>query len=251
MEHRSRGMQSAIRVLRTLEVLADHQPIGVGDLAKVLELPKSTTQRYLITLEEAGWIRQHEGQGGAWSLSAHAVSIGRRVEPDFVAAAQEPLRSLRDQTGETVHLCVRDGANAVIIDRAESSHVLRIARPFGDKTALHATASGRAMLALYSDEEILRILPASLPALTPATVTDHDALLAEIEGIRRAGYAVNRSQNELGICAIGAAVRDRRGRPHGAIVISVPSFRFDDADLAHWGSLVVAAARHTSAAMHF
>ena len=250
-ERKSSGMQSAIRVLRTLEAVAEHQPIKVGELARKWDQPKSTVQRCLVTLAEAGWIWQNPLSDGAWSLTAHAASIGRRVEPALITAAQEPMRRLRDRTGETVHITVRDGQDSVIVDRAESSQVLRIARPFGDKTAMYATASGRSMLSLLSSEEIESLIPQRPAALTSDTETDRQAIKELVEEARRQGYAVNRGQNELGVCAIAAPIGDLQGRPLGAIVLSVPSFRFDVADLDHWSGMVRESATQISRNLGF
>lgn len=246
---RSSGMQSTFKVLKVLEAVAEHQPVGVGELSRSLQMPKSTVQRCLITLHEAGWLRQARRGSGEWSLTAHALSIGRRVEPDLLSAAQIPLRALGSEVDESVYLAVRDGVMAVVVDRVESQQVLRASRPIGARTPIFATAAGRAILSRLPDEEIKKVLSGDLPKLTESTVVDRGQLMELIHRARLQGFAVNQRQNDEGVCAVSAPVLDQNGEALAAITISFPASRFDEEKVEHWGRRAARAGLEISRAM--
>lgn len=246
MQQQGSGMQSVVKALRILETVAQLQPVGVGDLSRQLAMPKSTVQRCLLTLADAGWLRQSHETSGSWLLTAHAFSVGRQAESDLIAAAQRPLRRLRDNVDETVHLIVRDGSNGVVVDRVESTQTLRVSRPIGAKTPLHATAAGRAMLSLLPEHESREVLAGGLQPLTSDTVVDPDQLLGEVAAERRRGYSTNIRQNEASVCAVAAAVLDEEHQPIAAIVVSVPDSRFDERRASECGEQAVAAANETA-----
>src|SRR5262249_23823746 len=106
------AMQSVLRSLLVLEAVAEHQPVRVGELTPLLGLPKSTVQRSLETLAEAGWLRQVDGDLTRWALTSRARSVVLRSggEDDLREAALPPMQQLRDAAGETAHLFVPTGS---------------------------------------------------------------------------------------------------------------------------------------------
>ena len=97
------AMQSVLRSLLVLEAVAEHQPVRVGELTPLLGLPKSTIQRSLETLAEAGWLRPVDGDLTRWALTARARSVVLRSggEEDLRESALLPMQQLRDAGGET------------------------------------------------------------------------------------------------------------------------------------------------------
>ena len=245
-------MQSVLRSLRVLEVLSERQPVGVNELARICALPPSTTQRILLTLADAGWIRPTEGPSPRWLLTGKALIVGRRAqrEAGIRELAHAPMIGLRDTTHETINLVLLDeGVRTVMIDRVDSDQAVRSYSELGQVRQLHATAGGRAMLAALTDDEIEAIVAAGLNSYTQQTVTNPDELRADIRQIREKGYAVNIGQNRLDVCSVGAAVLDRRGRPVAAISMSMPDSRWDDQREREWGALVSAAAADVSSGL--
>ncbi|SDH09270.1 IclR family transcriptional regulator [Nonomuraea jiangxiensis] len=239
-------MQNVINALRVLEELAGRQPAGVGELARELRLPKSTVQRSLKTLYEAGWIRPAGGAVTRWQVTSKALQVGRRAELGLRDAAMPVMEELRQRTGETIHLMVPEGDAVVLIERLETDKPLRIVLPLGIRLPLHASANGKAVLAhvLAHQERPL----AELPGYTDTTITDPAALRAELAEVLARGYADNRGEWRSDIAAVAAAVLGSDG-PLASLSVSTPASRMSEELRAEYGSLVTQAARTLTATL--
>jgi IclR family acetate operon transcriptional repressor len=237
-------MQNVVNALRVLEEVAVRQPAGVGELSRVLGLPKSTVQRALRTLDTAGWIRPAGGEVTRWVLTAKALHVGRHASGELSLrdAAVPVMEDLRRRTEETIHLAVPEGDSAVLIERLETPKVVRIILPLGKALPVHASANGKAILAHSPPEAIERHLASGLPRHTGTTVTDPEALRAELALIRRRGYATNGGEWREDIAAVAAAVLGRDGRPVAGLSVSVPAMRMTEERYPEYGRLVVEAA---------
>jgi IclR family acetate operon transcriptional repressor len=244
------GTQTLVRGLRVLEAMADQPgPIGVGELSRLIDLPKSTVQRLLRTLHQERWAEMTADPVTRWQLSPRMLALARQAAPsrNLREIAQPHIQALGRRTGETIHLSVPDGdVRLVLIDRVDSVHAVRTFNAIGASTALHASSSGKALLSLLPDEEIERILARPLERITPNTSVDPRHLMHQILEARDRGYAVNISENRPSVCAVGAAFADTSGRPVGAIAISMPDIRFEPSRIAEWGSWVRETARAIS-----
>jgi IclR family acetate operon transcriptional repressor len=237
-------MQGVERVLNVLEAVAYHQPIGVGDLAKIVELPKSTVQRHLWALAEAGWIRPVGEEFTRWTLTSRALLVGQRGSSagQLREVALEPMRGLRDATEETVTLQVPVSARDMVqIERVDSQQPVRTFVPLGQVTPMYATSGGLAYLAHLPADEIDAALEGPLPALTDRTVTEPEQVRSNLEKIRRRGYAINVGMNRDGVCAVGTAICDSDGRPVAGIGLSIPESRFSSEQVPNWAEHVLRA----------
>jgi IclR family acetate operon transcriptional repressor len=228
-------MQNVINALRVLEEVAARQPAGVGELARGLGLPKSTVQRSLRTLHDAGWIRPAGGEVTRWQVTTKALQVGRRAELGLRDAALPVMEELRQRTGETIHLMVPEGDAVVLIERLETDKPLRIVLPLGIRLPLHASANGKAVLAHLSSA------PADLPGYTGTTITDPQALRAEMAAVLARGYADNRGEWRSDIAAVASAVLGPDG-PVASLSVSTPASRMPDDLRAEYGELVRQAA---------
>ena len=247
-------MQSSIeRSLRAIEAIAELQPIGVGELARKLDVPKSTMQRTLQTLASAGWIKDDGGAYKRWKLTSRALKVGRQAsadESDLRTVAFEHMQALRDATNETITLQVRDGQDRMVqIERVDSFHAVRTFWKLGASSPITATSGGFAVLAALPDHEVEAILKRPVERLTPKTITDVEEIRREIAAVRERGFAVNIGQNREGVCAIGAAIVDSSGEPVGGIGISIPESRFDPRRINELGALVRSTASTISSLM--
>jgi IclR family acetate operon transcriptional repressor len=236
-------MQSVLRALRILEGVAQHQPVGVGELARHLGLPKSTVQRGLQALEAAEWIAQ--SNEAKWMLTVRSLTVGQAFarRGGLRESALEPMRWLRDQTEETVNLTIPDGGvSVVVIDRLDSHQAVRTFSRLGDVWPMAATSSGLAILAHLSDTRVDDVLAHAVPKLTRQTVTNPKSIRAELEIVRSSGYAINIGRNRPGVCAIAAAILDPSGAPVASIGVSVPDSRFDERRIKVLGRHVIKAA---------
>lgn len=235
------NVESLRRGLQILEVIADRQPIGVTELARRIGLPKSTVQRLLMTLAQAGWIEKANSDTTRWRLTRPRLVVPNptSAEIQLRETARPHIVELCHATNETVHLSIRDGINgAVLIDRADSDQAVRTWRPLGTVSPLHSASMGLAILAHFTPAEIDEVIGQGLERYTPATITDPDELRAELERIRRRGYSVTVCGNRPHVCAVGSAIFDRWQTPMAGVCITMPDFRFDESRLPSWGKLV-------------
>ncbi|MDX3312231.1 IclR family transcriptional regulator [Streptomyces sp. NPDC054884] len=243
-------MKSVTRSLRVLEAVAQHQPVTVGELTKLFGLPKSTVQRTLVTLNEAGWLRANRRDTTRWEIGARVLAVRPAAlqGSSLYAAAREPMMRLRDALNETIHLSVPDALQCmVVVDRVDCDHPVRTFHTIGDTSPLHATATGRAVLAHLPKAEVDELTAGALEGYGEETITDPVALRAEIRRVRERGYAVNHNQYIQGVCAIAAPVLDGDGVPLAAVGISMPDSRFDPGRLAELGRRVTGTAAEITA----
>ncbi|GII54452.1 transcriptional regulator [Planotetraspora thailandica] len=245
-------MQSVLRSFRVLEAVAEQQPVGVAELARSLRLPTSSVQRILVTLREAGWIAPTEDVQTRWMLTSRALAVGRKSVHgrSLTDAAAVPMRQLRDATQETVHLSVPDRTERmVIIDRVESEQAVQTYVPVGQSSPIHATASGRSVLAALPDAVLEEVIARGLVPMTDRALADPDRLREKVAEVRADGYAVVIEENRRHIWAIAAAVLDTRRRPVAAVAVSVPTLRHDEQLHIRWGRLVAETAAEIGAAL--
>ncbi|NGP08059.1 IclR family transcriptional regulator [Rhodococcus sp. 14C212] len=230
-------MNSVLTALRVFEAVADSQPVGLSELARRLDVPKSTVQRCLKTLHEAGWVRPAPGEG-RWSITGRAFTVGSAVAAgDHLRDAVLPeLGALQSAVGETIHLAVPDGDELVLVERLDSPHQLRAFLALGTRLPLHAAATGKAYLATLPDERIASYLAATPAKVTDRTETDPDRLRDEIGLIRERGYATTEQELHEGISAVAVAVRDRTGTARACFSISGPSSRLTPELFEEYGS---------------
>jgi IclR family acetate operon transcriptional repressor len=243
-------MKSVTRSLRILEAVAQHQPVTVGELTKLFGLPKSTVQRTLVTLDEAGWLRANRTDTTRWEIGSRVLAVRPAAlqGSSLYAAAREPMMRLRDALNETIHLTVPDALHCmVVVDRVDCDHAVRTFHAIGDTSPLHATATGRAVLAHLPKSEVDELTAGTLEGYGEDTITDPVALRAEIRRVRERGYAVNHNQYIQGVCAIAAPVLDGDGVPLAAVGISMPDSRFDPDRLAELGRRVTDTAAEITA----
>ncbi|MET9971065.1 IclR family transcriptional regulator [Streptomyces sp. NPDC006356] len=246
-------MKSVTRSLRILEAVAQHQPVTVGELTKIFGLPKSTVQRTLVTLAEAGWLRANRRDTTRWEVGARVLAVRPAAlqGSSLFAAAREPMVQLRDALNETIHLSVPDALHGmVVVDRVDCDHPVRTFHAIGDTSPLHATATGHAVLAHLPKCEVDEFSAGVLEGYGEETITDPAELRAELRRVRDRGYAVNHNQFRPGVCAIAAPVLDGDGMPLAAVAASMPDSRFDPARLPELARLVTATASEIAARHH-
>ncbi|MCH6159119.1 IclR family transcriptional regulator [Streptomyces marispadix] len=246
------GMRAVITTLRVLETVAELQPVGVTAIARATAIPKSSVHRCLLTLREAEWLTTSSTDGTRWVLTGRALSVGMRasVELGLREAALPTMRELRDETHETIHL-VGYGTDhdLVVIDRMDSDEPVRTWVRLGARVPLHASCSGRAVLARLTDPEVERLLDGELERFSETTPANLEAVLEDLARVRERGYATNDCAWRPGVGAVGAALVDPRGRPVGALAVSVPVQRYDEQRALRLGPLAADAARRISTAL--
>ncbi|MGI6129053.1 MAG: IclR family transcriptional regulator [bacterium] len=230
MKQKPKLLQSVSNALTLLEVLSQHQEIGIVDLSRQLGLAKSTVHRLITTLEAHGFAAQNPNTG-KYHLGLKTVVIaGHTLDLMDIRPLIRPiLVKLRDETNETAHLVVRHGNNALFIDKASSSNSIRMDSHVGWQAPLHCTATGKVILAFMSKSEQAQLLrQLELKAYTSNTYTDPEKLKAELEAIKEQGWSCDNEEIEIGLYCLAAPIFDRTGNLKAAISISGPISRVKD-----------------------
>lgn len=242
------GTQAVRRAVSLLKALGNGQPErGLADLARSLGLNKTTTYRLLAALESEGMVeRDPEGEG--YRLGPELLALGSRAlgASDLRWAARPELEGLARRTGETVTLEVLAGGRVLILDEVMGSHVIGSMPSAGTRWPVHATSTGKALLAHLSEDERDALLSGRLAALTPKTITDAPALRRELARVRARGYAVSSEELEPGFVAVGAPVPSARGVV-AAISVGGPKARLGPRKVAQIARQLPAVAAHISA----
>lgn len=237
-------MKNVLNTLRVVEEVAEHQPIGVGELSRRLGLPKTTVWRALTTLGEAGWLRQEQDASARWILTPRVIAFGRGYAHQILCNISLPtMDRLRSETEETILLFVRDGDHVVALEGLDGLKPVRAHANTGTRVPLHASASGKSILAELPKDEIDAYIGRGLEAVTEETITDARTLRSELARIRKRGYSTHKGEFLSGVAAVGAAIPGPDGRPEGALVITGPAERFSRARVKELGEAVIAAAR--------
>ena len=193
--------------------------LTLAELAGRLPVHRTSTLRLVHTLERHGYLARDGA--GRYRLGPALYELGglALARLDVRAAARPVLEALAAETGETVQLVVRDGADILVVDGIESAHRVKVGAGRGERRPLHATASGKCFLAALPEPDAARLLSdLPLTALTPQTLVSAAALRAELRTVRARGYAVNLGESEAGARFVAAPV----GAPGAAVVWGDP-----------------------------
>ena len=238
--------------LQIIEEIGSHQPIGTSELARRLDLSKTTVHRSLMSLREAGWIEQSDESRKSWMLSIRALVVGGRSvdsRGSLRRVSIPVMEDLRRSTGETIHLLVHYRSYVVLIERLDGIKPVRVFNPFGGRAALHRTSSGMAILAHLTRQEQNAYFSELRSAERKRSATGVTELRDELGPIVQRGFAVNLGQNLPNVNAVGAAIFDSRSVPIAAITVSAPSERMTSVKCVTYGPLVSDAARRISLGM--
>lgn len=243
-------MRAVTVALEVVETVARQGPIGVSELARHLDLPKSTVQRSLRAAADAGWLISSDVEPTRWSVAPRLLAlVVRGVAPDLRGVAGPHVRQLRDTTGDAVHLVTRDGSDVVLLERLTGTYPVQVVVPLGFRVPLHAGATGKAILAASAPSDVERFLPPTLAALTESTTVDRAALEVELARIRIRGYATNDGEWEPTVAAVAAAIVTADGVVHGAVSVSSTPQRLDARRRRALGPVVAATAAAIAAAL--
>ena len=214
---KSGGVQSVGRVLDLLEIVgAAGGEIGLSELAAKSGLPLPSIHRLVRTLVDRGYMRQLSNR--RYALGARLVPLGQVAGAMLGAWGRPVLGDLVDALGETANLAVLDGDAATYIGQAPSRHSMRMFTEVGRRVMPHCTGVGKALLSTLPDDAVRDLLARTgMPAQTPRTITDPEALLVELARIRRDGHAVDEGEQEVGVRCVAVPVTG----PLGTLAVSV------------------------------
>jgi DNA-binding IclR family transcriptional regulator len=219
---------TALKALRVVEAVAAKPGLStLGEIALRAGLDKSATHRMLATLVVAGYVFQDEASR-RYGLSYHVVSLSRNLlaNNEVSHLTRAALERLADKTGESIDVSVLDGHETVVIQRVEGSQLVAVDFSVGDRSPLHCTSIGKAVLAWQHEAFIDQVLSGPLERHASGTIIDPTALRAELEVIGQRGYAIDDHELSDHMRCIAAPIFERDARVRMGISISGPDGRF-------------------------
>ncbi|MGY4650655.1 IclR family transcriptional regulator [Mycobacterium sp. URHB0021] len=224
------GVQSVDRALYALELLARHGEAGVTDLAAEIGVHKSTAFRLLGALEERELVEQAHERGKyrlGFGILRLASAVSGRL--DVTQQGREICERLAGEVGETVNIAVLRSHYAVNVDQARGPSAVGTHNWVGELTPLHATSSGKVLLASMSSQARRELLEsAGLTRFTERTITSIDDLDRQLGSVARDGYVVSFEELEHGLNAVAAPIRDHTGMVVAALSVSGPGYRLTE-----------------------
>lgn len=237
-------MQALDRALAVLTAVAREEGVNLTDLSLALGIPTATTHRILTTLQGRDFVRfDEERQDWTIGIEAYRTGVAYLKRTNLADAGRPVMRRLMEQTGETANLAVPDGAQVVFIGQVETGNPIRAFFPPGSRTPMHASGTGKAILAALPEERLLALLKgAGLPGFTGNTHVTPRTLFDDLARTRARGWSFDRDERYDGMSCIGAAIFNDRAEPCAGVSISGPSSRFSDDRIADLGGAVAQAA---------
>lgn len=241
------------RVVDVLELLADEgADLGVTEIGARIGVHKATASRLLGTLAGRGLVAQ-DPDTGRYRVGLGLVRLAGATlaDLDVVRAARPVLEDLSERAHETTNLGVLDQEEVVYVDQVTGQHAITMANWIGRRSPVHASSSGKVLMAFGDPELRERLLRGRLVRLTDHTIVDRDALSAQLVDVARRGYAQTVGELEERLNVVAAPVFSAGGRAIAALSISGPAFRLPARDQPRLGSLVRDAALDVSRRMGY
>jgi len=244
-------VKSAKRSLDIFELLAN-EPNGltIAEISERLGFARSSTHGLVHTLYSRGYLSQSHLDGQRFTLGVRLIQLGLNVSDriELRTVARAALEKLVASTHDTALLVVPDRGDLLYVDKVLSDvRDVRIDPRVSAQRPLHSTSLGKALLAALDDESVVELMAARpLAAVTEVTITDLDALLADLALTRERGYSIDRQEAVLGVWCVGAPIRDYAGYAIAAVSVSTIREFFDPVIT---GPIVTAAAIEISHAM--
>ncbi|BDQ37186.1 IclR family transcriptional regulator [Pseudodesulfovibrio nedwellii] len=219
---------SVVKVFSVLEQMTKQHKWELADLSRAVGIPKTTVHRFLLTLQDLGYVSQGEEES-AYALTFKLFKMGSLVtEHASIQEMARPYgRRLLEAVGETINLSVYSGTEMVVVDRLVTKQVLRQDSIVGRSFPIYQSASGKVCLAfldpMKSGSLLENIRKESDGAIGPAEMA---YFIKEIEAARENVIAYDNEEIYQGVCCVAVPVFDCNDEFVAAIGTSVPSVRF-------------------------
>ena len=220
-------MKSTIKVFRVLEFLCEGKATGVSDLSTQLDIKPSSMHRFLSVLVELGYVEKSSQTGKYFAtLKVFQLGVSVRNKMSLISVARPHMESLCESFQETVNIAVFTGQHVVVIDRVKSAETLRAAIIVGQRLPAYCTAFGKIFLAAMSKKELDRYLSFQpLTSLTRQTHVEKASLVAELDKIRKDGFAIDNRELDENVRCMAGPIRDESGKIVAALSVSGPVAR--------------------------
>lgn len=227
-ERSATQVQSVDRALAILDILAARGTAGVTEIAHELDVHKSTAFRLVMALENRQLVEQVE-ERGKYRLGFGIVRLAgaTTAQLDLPRESKPVCVQLAGELGETVNVAILDSGMATNVTQEHGSAAVTTRNWVGQRTPLHATSSGKVLLAWADNETLRNSLEGKLERFTDQTITTKTALRAELKLVRERGWACCSEELEIGLNAVAAPIYGADGGVVAAVSVAGPSYRLD------------------------
>lgn len=240
------SVQKALDILDLFNT--QNSELGTTDIARALDIPKSTVSGLVHTLEINGFLEQ-DTDNRKYRLGLKLVELGGVLlnQLDLRKVAHPHLEELRDWCNEGVNLAILNEGEVVYVERLFGSTMLGMRSEIGKREPVYSTALGKAILSCWNEQEVRNYLHhQDLAPITPYTITNIDTFIGELQRTRQRGFALDDQENELGGRCVAASIVDNRNLPIAAVSISAPIQRLPDEQIQLFGERVKQSAQTIS-----
>ncbi len=221
--------QSVRKAITLLRATADDPRANVSSLARAAGLPRATALRMIQTLEQEGFLLRVAGDDRVL-LGPELLRLARNTDEGLLL-----LEAARPVIGELVAAVRETGTLSVVapdggldlVHQVDAPHHLRPGSWVGQRFPLHASASGKVLLATFDDEQLERFLREPLVRLTPSTITTADELRTDLGRVRERGHALSVDEAEEGLSGVATGIHGQAGELVGVLTVSGPTQRLD------------------------
>lgn len=228
-------VESAANALRLIGIIRSSGTLTVTQAASELGVSKATAHRLLSTLVSEDYalrdpVHRRYHPGGVmlqWSSSSSGSEERNRL--------RRPLERLSARLGETIKLHVLDGIHVRSIEVVEGTQTVRVGAAVGELAPANATAAGKLLLSLESEEDLRERFRGKLPRRSEQTMVDWNEFMVELQLVRQRKYAVNFGESTSGVNGLSVPVKSPEGEMVAALTLAAPASRFSRAD--HEGAL--------------
>lgn len=219
-------IEAVENALRLLLMLRGRTQLRVTEVSDELGVARSTAHRLLSTVAHYGFVR-HDAVNRVYRPGPVLVelALASAGHSDIRQLAKPHLERLAAALHETVNLVVLEGGDVRFIDGVESDQPVRVTLRTGTRFPAHSTSSGKVLLAALPRDRVRALYPEGPGRVTEHTISDMTRLEAELDAVRRNGYATNMDENEIGLHAVAVAITDRAGTAVAAVVVAAPAAR--------------------------
>lgn len=237
------AVQSVDRAVQVLEILARDGETGIGEVARELGVHSSTASRLVAALSAHELVeRAADGRRVRLGIGLLRLAGTTASRLDITTQAQPVCDALAQELGETVNVAILTGEAATNVCQAQGSSTVAMQNWVGQRTVLHATSSGKVLLAHLDEDKLDTLLSVPLERFTEHTLTSASALRRELRAVRETGWATATEELETGLNAVAAPIRGHDGAVVAALSVAGPTYRLSPERLPEVAIAVVRAA---------
>ncbi|MGN7471202.1 IclR family transcriptional regulator [Brevibacillus sp. SAFN-007a] len=242
--------KTVVKSMELLHLFIDHDRLSLQEMVELTNMPKTSIHRMIGSLEGMGFLQR--GEDGKFSLGLLFLQFGQLVAErlDIRQLALPVMSALRDEAGEAVNLIIRDGKEAIYIEKLDTPHPVRLYTKIGRRSPLYAGACSRIILSFLEEKEREQyVREVELVPIGRGTITDREQLQLAIQEAREKGYTISYSELENDTVAVAAPIFDHEGRLYAGISLAGPQERFTEERLPGLIARLKDAAERISAAL--